>query len=213
MGWSRMMAAGSVSERSWAARHLLSGATATMMNRIRSRLAAERCELLHLVYGVGSAGLVTTAGEFSPSYVTPTHLALMYLLAVLVVAVKLGLWPALTTAVVSVAALDFLFIPPLYSFETDSPQDALLLVFLSVVAIIASGLAAQLREQVTIAERNAQTTAALYRFAGKLAGTLDLDAVIAAVENQVSAMLPCRAGVFLADTSPPPASLILPLRV
>src|ERR1700733_12247738 len=150
------MTAGSVTERSGAALYLLGSATATMKNRIRRRLAAERFQLRHCLYGVGSAGLVTTVGEVSPSYVTPTHLALMYLLAVLVVAVKLGLWPALTTAVVSVAALDFLFIPPLYSFETDNPQDALLLVFLSVVAIIASGLAARLREQVTIAERNAQ---------------------------------------------------------
>ena len=112
-----------------------------MIDRIRARLAGERLRLLHCVYGIGFTGLVTVVGEVSPAYVTATHLALMYLLAVLVVAVRFGLWPALIASVASVAVLDFLFIPPLYSFAINRPQDALLLVFLSVVALIASGLA------------------------------------------------------------------------
>ena len=185
---------------------------ASMINRVRARLAGERLRLLPCVYGTGLAGLVTAVGEISPSYVSATHLALMYLLVVLVMAAHFGLWPALITAVLSVAALDFLFIPPLYSFEVGTPQDALLLVFLSVAAVIASGLAAQLREQVGIAERNAQTTAALYRFAGKLAGTLDLDAVISAVVDQVSTMLPYRAAIFLGGELPPAGSVTLPVR-
>jgi two-component system sensor histidine kinase KdpD len=162
---------------------------------------------------MGLVVLVTIIGEISPSWVIDSaSLALIYLLAVLVVAIRFGLWPALVTAVLGVAVLDYLFIPPLYQFEVSTPQDALLLVIFGVVAIVASGLAARLREQATIAQQNAETTAALCGFAGKLAGTVTLDATIRMVMDQVTAMLPHRAAIFLADELPPAASLAVPLR-
>jgi two-component system, OmpR family, sensor histidine kinase KdpD len=157
--------------------------------------------------------LVTGIGELaSGAYVTPPHLSLMYLLAVLVTATRLGLWPALLASVLSVAALDYLFIPPIYEWDVDTPQDALLLVFLSIGAMIASGLAARLREQVSIAQRNAETTAALCRFAGKLAGTLTLEAAVSAVIDQFTLMLPHRAAIFLHGEPAGPAPLSFPLR-
>jgi two-component system, OmpR family, sensor histidine kinase KdpD len=183
-----------------------------MISRVWSRLAAERLRPVDCIYGVALVGLVTVIGEIAPTYVRPTHLALMYLLAVLVTAIRFGLWPALIAAVLSVAALDYLFLQPLYSFDVNTPQDALLLAFLSVGAIIASGLAARLREQVSIAEHNAETTAALCQFAGKLAGTVTLDAAIGTVIEQVSTMLPQRATIVLADEKPAvEAPLTLPL--
>jgi two-component system, OmpR family, sensor histidine kinase KdpD len=184
-----------------------------MISRLWSRLAAERLRPADCIYGIALVGVVTVIGEIIPTYVRPTHLALMYLLAVLVMAVRFGLWPALIAAVLSVGALDYLFLQPLYTFEVNTPQDALLLAFLSVGAIIASGLAARLREQVSIAEQNAETTAALCQFAGKLAGTVTLDAAVGTVIDQVSTMLQQRATIVLADEKPASeASLTLPLR-
>ena len=186
---------------------------ASMISRLWSRLAAERLRPVDCLYGLALIGVVTVIGEIAPIYVRPTHLALMYLLAVLVMAIRFGLWPALIVAVLSVAALYFLFLQPLYSFVVNTPQDALLLAFLSVGAIIASGLAARLREQVSIAEHNAETTAALCRFAGKLAGTVTLDATVGTVIDQVDTMLQQHATIVLADEKPAAeAPLTLPLR-
>jgi two-component system sensor histidine kinase KdpD len=192
--------------------HLVATWTASMILPLLTRLAAERLQLPHLVLSAALVALVTAIGEASVPYVRPTHLALMYLLAVLIVSIRLGLWPALFAAVLSVAALDYLFLPPLYSFAVNTPQDALLLSFLSVGAIIASGLASQLREQVVIAEHNAETTAALCQFAGKLAGTVTLEAAIDTVVDQVEAMLSRRAAISLISELPPEAPLALPLR-
>lgn len=193
-------------------RDRLGSAIATVGDRVRHRLT-ERPQLLHCVWSLGLVALVTGCGELtSQTYVRPTQLSLMYLLAVFVAAARFGLWPALLASVVSVAALDYLFIPPLYSFETNTPQDALLLVFLSIGAVIASGLAARLREQVSIAERNAETTAALCRFAGKLAGTVTLDAAVRAVIDQFDLMLPHRAAIILDGAPAGSAPLTFPLR-
>lgn len=206
-------AAGCIGGHAPMSRHRIGMALATAAHRVRRRLREERPGLRPCMGSVGFVAVVTLVGELtSEPYVKPTHLALMYLLAIFVAAIRFGLWPALLASVLSVAALDYLFIPPLYSFETDTPQDALLLVFLSIGAIIASGLAARLREQVGIAERHAETTSALYRFAGKLAGTVTLDATIAAVADQVSAMLPHRAAIVLGHETGAPAPLSFPLR-
>jgi two-component system sensor histidine kinase KdpD len=183
-----------------------------MFSRIGRRLAGERLRLRSGLYGAAFVGVVSAIGEIAPADVTEMHLALIYLFVVFIAAIRWGLWPALLTAVLSVAALDYLFLPPLYSFNVNTPQDYLLLALLSVVAIIASGLAARLREQVTIAEQNAETTAALYRFAGRLAGTVTLEATIRAVMDQVSVMLSHRATISLTDELPAAAPLTVPLR-
>jgi len=183
-----------------------------MLRRVRTRLATERVRPLPCVLSLALVSIVTAMGEVAPFYIRPTHIALMYLLAVLIAAIKFGLWPALLTAVLSVGALDYFFIQPIYSFEVNTPQDVLLLAFLSVGAVVASGLAARLREQVAIAAENAATTAALYRFAARLAGTATRDEVVGAVVEQVAAMVPGEAAVFVAGELVPPAPLALPLR-
>jgi len=183
-----------------------------MLNRARAFIAAERLRPLHCLYGLLLTVLVTGFGALAPSYIRPTHLALMYLLAVAVAAINFGLWAALLTAVLSVGALDYFFIQPIYSFQVNTPQDVLLLAFLTVGAVIASGLAAKLREHVAIAEHNAATTAALYRFASRLAGTVTREEAMAAVVEQVAAMVPGEATLFAAGDVVPPAPLTLLLR-
>jgi K+-sensing histidine kinase KdpD len=194
-------------------RHRFGFRIVTAVRRIRNRFADERLQILHCVLAFGLIALVTEIGELTlGTYVNATHLSLLYLLAVFAAAIRFGLWPAFFASVLGVAALDYLFIPPVYTFYTNTPQDALLLTFLSTGAMIASGLAARLREQMSLAQRNAETTAALCRFAGKLAGTLTLDATVNAVIDQFALMLPHRAAIFLKGEPVPPGSLTFLLR-
>jgi two-component system sensor histidine kinase KdpD len=191
--------------------HLPQIAIGAMIHRVWAQIVGERLRSLPCLLAIAVVWLVSAVGEGVQPYVTGRDLSLMYLLGVLGMAIRFGLWPSLITAVLSVAALDFLFLPPLYSLTIGSPQDALLLAFFAVVAVIASGLASRLREQVLIAERNAERIAALCQFAGKLAGTLTLDSAITAVVEQVTDMLHLRASVFLGGDTPPVAPLTLPL--
>jgi two-component system, OmpR family, sensor histidine kinase KdpD len=168
---------------------------------------------LPILFGLLLVLLATVAGELRPHYITDTHVALIYLLAVLAVAVRFGLCPALITATASVAALDFFFLPPLYSFTIDTPEDALLLAFFAIVAVTSSSLASRLREQMLLARQRAEMTAELYRFAGKLAATVTVDALIAAVVAQVATMLGRQATVSLESAaSSRLGELALPLR-
>lgn len=74
-------------------------------------------------------------------------LAVLYLLAVLPVAVFLGLPYGLLVAVASMLAFNFLFLPPLYTFTlADSRNWFALLVFL-ITAVVVSQLATRSRRQ------------------------------------------------------------------
>jgi two-component system sensor histidine kinase KdpD len=205
-------AAGCIDAPAPTVRDRVGWAVVVVAHRIRGRLSDERPRLLHCIWSLGLVGLVTLVGEVVPDpIIKPTHLALMYLLAVFLAAIRYGLWPALLVSVISVAALDYLFIPPLYEWEVDTPQDAFLLVFLSIGAVIASGLASRLRDQVGIAARNAETTAELGRFAGKLAGTVTLDAAVRTVIDQFDLMLSHRAAIILDGKAATSAALSFPL--
>jgi len=185
-----------------------------MKNRAQSMLA--RLQPLACGLGFGLVGLISVAGKLIVPLVVGTdavHVTLLYLMAVLFLAVQFGLWPALLTASISVAALDYLFLPPLYSFSIRSPDDALLLAFFAVVAVTASSLAARSRAQMRLVRQYAETNTELYRFAGRLAATVTLDAAIAAVENQVESMLGRHARVRLGGaTVPAQTGLSVPLR-
>ncbi len=88
---------------------------------------------------------VTAAGPFVPlSY---RSLGQIYLLAVVVLSLRVGRGPVLAAAVVSAVAWNFVFIPPRFSFHVFSVEDSLLLGTYFVVALIAGQLTTRIRER------------------------------------------------------------------
>jgi two-component system sensor histidine kinase KdpD len=127
------------------------------------------------------------------------NISLIFLTAVLFSAVAWGLGPALWSAVLSVLAYNFFFLPPLYSFTIADPANILALVAFFIVAIITSNLASRTREQALTASARANTTAELYAFSRKLAGTATLDDVLWATAYQVAFMLKVRVVMLMPD--------------
>src|SRR5512133_3908363 len=76
------------------------------------------------------------------------NIVMLFLLTVLLVAVTLGLKPALLAAFLSVALFDFFFVPPRFSFEVHDGQYLVTFVVMLAVAIITGQLTAGLRRQV-----------------------------------------------------------------
>src|ERR1700746_2556176 len=66
---------------------------------------------------------------------------LAYLVPVIIAATQWGIWPATLAAVGGMAAADFFFFPPVYSFQVDDPREAVDLLLFLVVALVASNLA------------------------------------------------------------------------
>jgi two-component system sensor histidine kinase KdpD len=75
------------------------------------------------------------------------------LIAVQVVAIVYGLWPALAASVASTLGYNFLFIPPLYTLTVADPANVLTLFFFAVAALITSGLTSLVRSHALMAKK------------------------------------------------------------
>lgn len=120
-------------------------------------------------------------------------LGVLYLLAVLVVAIRRGQLAALTTAVVSVLTLNYLFITPRHRLAIAHSQDVVELVVMLVAAIVVGRLAAIGRERAAEAERRARTAAAREREASLLAdaasailGDVSVDAQLRGIGKRIA---------------------------
>ncbi len=121
---------------------------------------------LEVVSAVAAAtGVVAALQSSAPA----AGLGIVYLLAVLVIAVRRGQVPALLTAVLSALALNYLFITPRHQLSIAHSQDVVELTVLLIAAVVVGRLAATGREKAAEAESRAGLAAAREREASLIA--------------------------------------------
>jgi two-component system sensor histidine kinase KdpD len=98
-----------------------------------------------------------------------TGLGVVYLLAVLAIAVRRGELAALATAVLSVVALNFFFIEPRHRLTISDSENVVALGVFLIVAVVVGRLAATARERQRDAEARAKLATAREREATVLA--------------------------------------------
>lgn len=123
--------------------------------------------------------------------VDPANIVMIFLLVVVLVAVRLGRGPAILAAFGGVALFDFFFVPPQFSMAVADAQYLITFVVMLVVALVIGQLAARLREKAFLAARREEEMRALYDLARDLSGAIDADRVA----EIVRAFLACRLGV------------------
>ena len=94
----------------------------------------------------------TVAGLLADPYVSLTSQAMLYVLAVELACYRLGRLEAVVCAVGAVAALNFFFVPPRWTFAVDQREHLIALVVMLLVATLTSRLATGLRRE-TLAAR------------------------------------------------------------
>ncbi len=89
--------------------------------------------------------------------------ALVYLLAILLAAFRFSRGPMLVMAALCALAWNFFFIPPLYTFEINKPEDIFLLLMFFAVALCMGHLTTRLRNREAAERRRQAETDALLR--------------------------------------------------
>src|SRR6478672_9465951 len=111
-----------------------------------------------------------TGGVAALQSSTPVEgLAILYLLAVLAVAIRRGQVPALIAAVLSALTFNYFFLPPRHQLAIAHSQDVVLLIVLLIAAMVVGRLAAVARERAAEAESRAGLAADREREAKLLA--------------------------------------------
>lgn len=100
-----------------------------------------------------------------------SNLIMVYLLGVIVVATRYGHGPSLLATLLSVAAFDFFFVPPYFTFAVSDTEYLVTFAVMLVVALVISSLAVRIRAQAESARERERRMAALYAMSRELAGT------------------------------------------
>jgi two-component system sensor histidine kinase KdpD len=124
---------------------------------------------------------------------------LVYLTAVVGIAVRFGLWPSLVASAASALCYNFFFTEPYYTFAIADPRNIIAVVFFAIVAVVVSNVAARARTLAVTAMARARTTESLYAYSRKLSGAGTLDDVLWASAYQVALMLKARVVVLLPE--------------
>ncbi len=115
------------------------------------------------VFSCLAVALVTTCALPLRATLTLANFTLIYLLLVLVIAVRSGTGPAFVTTFVSFMCINFFLVPPFYSLRVADPREVLDLFVFLIVAGIAGRLASRARKQAQVAQQRADEQEILYR--------------------------------------------------
>jgi two-component system, OmpR family, sensor histidine kinase KdpD len=127
------------------------------------------------------------------------NIVMLYLLAVLGVALRYGRGPAALASVVNVAAFDYFFVPPRLSFSVSDIQYVVTFGVMLAVGLIVGQLTAGLRFQARIATHRERRSHALFEVARDLSSVLATEQVIEAAAQAVAREFRARAHFFVLD--------------
>jgi len=129
------------------------------------------------------------------------NIAMVYLLAVVLLASRYGRGPAVATSVLGVAAFDFFFVPPSLSFAVSDVQYLITFVIMLTVGLIISSLTASVRLQARVAGHRERRTALLYAMSRELAATRGQDSMARVAVRQVSEVFDSQVVVLLPEAA------------
>lgn len=151
----------------------------------------------HYLFALGSVVVVTGIAWLLHHVLSPTNLALVYLLPIVLSAVAWGLAPALFTILLGALILDTLFIAPYGLLSFGSFQDLITYGVLAVVGIVTSQLAARVRMQMNLARARERQNAALYLLSQQISYRNDRVGVLDAALQVCRSFFAAEVRIFL----------------
>jgi len=145
----------------------------------------------------------------------------VYILSVVLIAVRFGRGAAAFAAVLSVCSFDFFFVPPRFSFAVSDAQYILTFIIMLAVGLITGQLTAGLRFQARVAAHREERAGSLYEIARDLSGAVQIDQVVRISDESIertfrasaALLLPNAAGQLTHTSSRPDAALAVDIGI
>jgi two-component system, OmpR family, sensor histidine kinase KdpD len=158
--------------------------------------------------GIGVVVLCTLVCWAMFRWFDKSNLIMVYLVGVALVATWYGRRVSVLTAVLSVAAFDFFFVPPYLTFAVSDTQYIVTFIVMLLVGLLISTLASRVKAQAEAARGRAARTQILYATSRDLAAAKTVEEVVQAVSRHVSEIMQGPAEILLpgAEGRLPPAA-------
>jgi two-component system sensor histidine kinase KdpD len=131
----------------------------------------------------------------------PANLPMIYLLGIMAVAMRLGRGPAVLASVLSVAAFDFFFVPPILAMHVSDVRYVLTFAGMLVVGLVISTMASRLRQQADAAREREHRTAALYMLSRELSSLRATPELLHTALRRVADVFASRGVILLPDAA------------
>ncbi|MEE2978310.1 MAG: sensor histidine kinase KdpD [Pseudomonadota bacterium] len=141
-------------------------------------------------------GIATALSSLVRPVFDLANIVMLFLAAVVAVAMRHGRGPAALASVLSVALFDFFFVPPRFSFAVSDVQYLLTFGVMLAVGMLVGQLTAGLREQAEVAVQREAAAHALYEAARELSAALTLDQIVSIGGRFVNATFGGRCAFF-----------------
>jgi two-component system sensor histidine kinase KdpD len=130
-----------------------------------------------------------------------SNIVMVYLLGIVIVAMRFGRAASALASVLSVAAFDFFFVPPYYTFAVSDSQYLVTFLVMFVVALVISGLTVRTRDQAEAARTQERRTAALFSLSRELAAAREIAPLLEVAVRHLIEVFGGRIVVLLPDAT------------
>ena len=148
-----------------------------------------------------AVALCTGVSALMLPHFNPANLIMVYLLGVVGVASRYGRGPSILASLLSVAAFDFFFVHPYFSFAVSDTQYLVTFAVMLAVALLISQLTARIRWQAEAARSREVQTSALYAMSRELAGVRGVGDVLRVGARHIGQIFQGRVVVLLPDAA------------
>lgn len=148
---------------------------------------------------LGLTGLCTAIALPMLDHFDLIDMVMVYMLGATLASLRLGRGPAVLCALANIAAFDYLFIPPRFSFWVSDPHYVVTFVVMLVVALIIASLVSAVRQQTVSAVARERQTAVLYALSRDLAVTRDASTMAAVAQRHITEVARSRVTVLTWD--------------
>lgn len=146
-----------------------------------------------------TVAVATGVGKLLFAHADHANVVMVFLVAVVLVAARLGNGPSVLAAVTAVAAFVYFFVPHYNSFIVDDLAYLPTLAVLLAVGLVVATLTSRLRDAALATEAREQRSRALYELSRDLTAADDRDAVAAAADAHVGRVLGGHGWIVVAD--------------
>jgi two-component system sensor histidine kinase KdpD len=166
----------------------------SLRSRITSPLRNYLLSIVAVTVSTTVAGLIFRRSELA-------DIVMIYLLGILIVATRFGRGPSLLASLLSVAAFDFIFVPPYFTFVVSDFRHIGTFSVMLLVGVVIGNLTERIRAQARLARAREQRTQALFRLGQELARSAGSTALVASAIQNVATQFLSHAVVLLPEGS------------
>ena len=143
--------------------------------------------------------LVTLIGKLISSPFDIANVTLLYLLPVLMSAVRWGRGPSLFASFLGVLAFDFFFVPPVFSLAVSDIKYIFTFAVFLLVGLVTGTMATRIRDELEKTKQREKRTLALYALSEKIASKADLGEILATFARTVAEAVDGRVSILAGE--------------